>query len=377
MTRETKIGMLVGLAFIIVIGILLSDHMTSTTETPAANQARAGSDVRGGTTTPAPATPTSPMVIPPPSIATKPMPTEQELAAARQQATPAPTGPAVQNIQVGPGGTPAPPTSIAIQGSTPPPVAIGPGGQTQAPQPPIVITQPPANSGPVVLAQPDSPTPEEALNRWAGGNNHPAPPAAPEPKRSGNAGVPMAAVKQYKAEPGDNLHKMALKTMGVSTKETREAILNANPSLKANPDKIIVGRTYVIPPAGTATSAAPATPAPTSPVAAKPAPAPSRPGGPIEVSTVEELNAAMQKVLSGEHSAPAPKSSDTTGNDGYRWYTVKENDTLWGIAAENLGAGSKLTLIQDLNKELLKDKVTVHPGQKLRLPPKEVASAGQ
>ena len=32
MTRETKIGMLVGLAFIIVIGILLSDHMTSTTE---------------------------------------------------------------------------------------------------------------------------------------------------------------------------------------------------------------------------------------------------------------------------------------------------------------------------------------------------------
>ena len=32
MTRETKIGLLVGLAFIIVIGILLSDHMASTTE---------------------------------------------------------------------------------------------------------------------------------------------------------------------------------------------------------------------------------------------------------------------------------------------------------------------------------------------------------
>src|SRR5688500_10287746 len=31
MTRETKIGLLVGLAFIIVIGILLSDHFTSTT----------------------------------------------------------------------------------------------------------------------------------------------------------------------------------------------------------------------------------------------------------------------------------------------------------------------------------------------------------
>ena len=32
MTRETKIGLLVGLAFIIVIGILLSDHFTSTTQ---------------------------------------------------------------------------------------------------------------------------------------------------------------------------------------------------------------------------------------------------------------------------------------------------------------------------------------------------------
>src|SRR5665213_2230663 len=32
MTRETKIGLLVGLAFIIVIGILLSDHINTTTD---------------------------------------------------------------------------------------------------------------------------------------------------------------------------------------------------------------------------------------------------------------------------------------------------------------------------------------------------------
>src|SRR4051794_9485764 len=52
MTRETKIGLLVGLAFIIVIGILLSDHLTSSTEPPPANIVKAGDNVRQSYTTP-------------------------------------------------------------------------------------------------------------------------------------------------------------------------------------------------------------------------------------------------------------------------------------------------------------------------------------
>ena len=42
MTRETKIGLLVGLCFIIVIGILLSDHFRSTMEPPEAALVNAG-----------------------------------------------------------------------------------------------------------------------------------------------------------------------------------------------------------------------------------------------------------------------------------------------------------------------------------------------
>ena len=53
MTRETKIGLLVGLAFIIVIGILLSDHMTSTTEPPKAPLSVAGNNLRESVVTPA------------------------------------------------------------------------------------------------------------------------------------------------------------------------------------------------------------------------------------------------------------------------------------------------------------------------------------
>src|SRR4051794_13690442 len=55
MTRETKIGLLVGLAFIIVIGILLSDQLMRSTEPPAAPLASVADTLRKGTVTPAPA----------------------------------------------------------------------------------------------------------------------------------------------------------------------------------------------------------------------------------------------------------------------------------------------------------------------------------
>ena len=46
MTRENKIGLLVGLAFIIAVGILLSDHLSTTDEPTPAPLPIAGSAVR-------------------------------------------------------------------------------------------------------------------------------------------------------------------------------------------------------------------------------------------------------------------------------------------------------------------------------------------
>src|SRR3954470_23038371 len=85
MTRETKIGLLVGLAFIIVIGILLSDHLTSSTEPPPAPLAGAGSSVRAAGTTPAgPGNPPITTVTAPQGIAPQQtVPTRNELTAAR------------------------------------------------------------------------------------------------------------------------------------------------------------------------------------------------------------------------------------------------------------------------------------------------------
>src|SRR3989440_10496908 len=51
MTRETKIGLLVGLAFIIVIGILLSDHFTTANQPHQAALTTTIDDVLGSTRT--------------------------------------------------------------------------------------------------------------------------------------------------------------------------------------------------------------------------------------------------------------------------------------------------------------------------------------
>src|SRR5688572_9165719 len=107
MTRETKIGLLVGLAFIIVIGILLSDHMTSTTEPTQAKLGGAGENVRDSVITPAPATepPVTAVVSTPPAAPispAQPVPTRGDLLA-QQTRQPQPVGPRVQNVQVGPG----------------------------------------------------------------------------------------------------------------------------------------------------------------------------------------------------------------------------------------------------------------------------------
>src|SRR5258707_9855960 len=80
MTRETKIGLLVGLAFIIVIGILLSDHLTSSTEPPPAPLASTTATyVRNQVTTPGAPQNAAPIVIAPQVQPQRTVPTPRDL----------------------------------------------------------------------------------------------------------------------------------------------------------------------------------------------------------------------------------------------------------------------------------------------------------
>lgn len=50
------------------------------------------------------------------------------------------------------------------------------------------------------------------------------------------------------------------------------------------------------------------------------------------------------------------------------YYVIKSGDTLWGIAAEFLGNGSKYPEIFEANKEVIEDPDKIFVGQKIRIP---------
>jgi nucleoid-associated protein YgaU len=342
MTRETKIGLLVGLAFIIVIGILLSDHMTSTTEPPKAPLSVVGANVRESVVTPAAPNGAAPVAAGGQTQGT--VAPSQPVLTGGDLSRPAQTG--VPTIQVGPAAQ-QPQSPILVQQGpvvpqpqpqSPQPVAQAP--QTSAPEasPPVVVAQQPP-------AQPVNTHPLQPLAMRHGEQLVPAGDNGTSPRPQP---VPMGQMREYKAQSGDSLSKLASRFMGSSSKANRDAIVRVNPTLQQNPDKIVEGRTYIIPPAPEVAAAAPAQPQ-------APAPTPT----PVAV----------------RDSNPPPAPITTTGGENFTWYTVKENENLWKIASEQLGSGNAWTQIRDLNADILKGNDQLRMNTKIRIPNKPVASA--
>jgi len=97
-------------------------------------------------------------------------------------------------------------------------------------------------------------------------------------------------------------------------------------------------------------------------------PAP-RPAAPIEQAMQDRLHGLVEELT----HPPAPKRVPPEGG---RMYTVKDDDTLYGIARSQLNDGERWHEIYDLNRDQISNPDIIQGGQELILPaPSETKAA--
>jgi nucleoid-associated protein YgaU len=320
MTRETKIGLLVGLAFIIVIGILLSDRFGASGGPPMAILTNTGNVAHESVSAPGTANPPVTYVAPQEQPPAESVPTRDEI-------------------------TTAPPPVV-------PSARYNAPAQNPYPQPGAPSTQNPGVSSqedhgadisiPTTLA--NAAQQRNELLEPANMDGTPRQPSAAQPPMVDPAPATLdptlASPNTYVAQPGDTVSHMAARLLGKNSSANRNAIIQANASLRDDPDTVIVGQTYIIP---------------------------SR----------HSIAVAPTNSVTNQDSMSSQDSPSNSPTEEYI-YTVKPNDSLWKIANDVLGDPGQVDAIKELNARVLKGENhdTVIEGMKLRLPSKPpVASA--
>jgi LysM repeat protein len=343
MTRDTKIGLLVGLAFVIVIGILISDQITRSTEPPQAALGGAGNGVRQAVGSPGASGEAAPV-----TVVTPVMTPQQQVATQAELTNPAP---AVTIVKVG--------------GSE---SVVAPAPQQQAPE--VAVSDHSAKT----QSSEESAAPSETAPKSDSASNDPPvtqvsnPPVATDSELSKVAAAngeqlvstddsksDAAGAQTYVAQPGDSLSKIAAHFYGSGIKTNRDLIVKANPSLAANEDMIIAGKTYQIPGASKAKVKS-------NTIAA----------APNDDSSTTPVDDSVAKTA----SAVQDKSSKAASDAGYL-YTVQPGDNLTKIARDEVGDIRAIAAIQELNPDRLKgpNHDVVIAGSKIRLPGKPMARA--
>ena len=87
-----------------------------------------------------------------------------------------------------------------------------------------------------------------AANGLAASTDGPRAAALPKADRDADdaAQLSVGRTLRYTAQPGDTVTKLAIALLGSDTPANRNLILEANPSLKRDPDHLVAGKTYWI-----------------------------------------------------------------------------------------------------------------------------------
>ena len=158
--------------------------------------------------------------------------------------------------------------------------------------------------------------------------------------------IKPALPKVYVVADNDNLALIAKKFYGDeegNKKANIVRIFEANRKLLKTPDDIYVGQKLIIPPLSSS-------PAETD-----------KSKGILSSSVLEKVKSIGREHLSLKKPAQAKQGKS---------YTVRDGDSLWKIAADQLGDGSRYQEIAKLNADVLSDEDSLTIGMTLKLPPK-------
>ncbi len=311
MTKETKIGLLVGMGVIILIGILISDHLSVAQRQ---QQAQLSAGIPEIDQDMVPQAPGVDRTVVQGGRRVEPLPLPEELTAP-PAATPA-TTPVVIKQDLLQAMVPTAPATAAAQPATVVPADPQPttADRTLIPsrfENDLVVVPGPGASAPV---------------------HNTAAASQPAPTRLSlpNAQPPGPRQTVHFVDKAETLSDISRKYYGTAGEWKR--IYEANKDKMSSPNALRPGVRLIIPP---------------------------MPGAQAATATQPETPAGIRVVA----ERPAPKPQPAT-----REYTVASGDTLSSIAAKFYGSAGKWNDLYQLNKDRIKDPNRVAEGTVLRVP---------
>lgn len=386
MTKETKIGLLVGLAFIILFAIILSEKGTpqrsaalptfTIADGAKPNSPLAGSEQPLGGAGRLPVSQLAPIIQPKPQpiAANPPSPVliEEPVAQApskRDDAAELPHSVVdfLNKMPIKP--EPAEPvaeTKIA-RDSSPPAIKIPPTAESRD------------------KVEPKAPDASSHIASAARTNEASDLPSAsvdaPKP-----AEKPLVIKTVHTVQPGESLGKIAAKYYGRSTPARVDAIFKANRDRLKDTHQVKAQQKLDIPDLGEANSAFEPVPAlsmtdlsiirktpPKSPETIR-IPIPIRESTASAEPALKKLSPSGVKRLDGALTTAVPAKKTSSTDAAYHWYEVRPKDTLSKIAKTLLGSEKHSSELYMLNKDRMANKNSLKPGMKLRIPMKSAAS---
>lgn len=361
MARETKVGLLAGLAFIICFAVILANRGANTPTGLASSILPKGS-------------------LDLPRLVQKNQGAVDQVANSRRPAGPVqpPAQPAPQPVAYDHSPVQQPQltdTSIPTSGAQlPPPSNTRPA----LPAPENTLAQITQSIRPYDLPQPEDASLARALTSKPGndypldaGSSVPAnlgtvadpiptiPPAQHRTLQDGNSSpAPVSETPQgtrYTVKPSDTLSSIAAAHYGTKSIKAVEMIFNANRDVLTDVNHVKSGMVLFVPDKPSAASEKQAAPQRVEKVA-------DRSDNKVEKPAPSAKPKAEPKAAQTQAAGPASDAKN------FRWYQVKKDDRFASIAREQLGDAGRWQEVYEMNKDKFPDPQRIREGVRIKLP---------